>query len=347
MKKTICVLFAAIMILSLSACGTGSEKGSTSAEAENTAQTSESEEKTDDTNNAAAEVPEASGVKKEKLSLKDSIKAKGEYKKAIEAMESKDYAAAAEIFSALGDYNDSAEKLLECDYMGAVELYNKGNFEAAKSVFDAMGDYQDSRLLSENCADGIFRAYLIGKWTSQELNISDTYNDAVRELFPAELMENFLFNDFNIVINLKFTDSSTFVLSMDTDRFSATADSLLAAIKESVIAYADGVYQKLADEHKLSMAELYAAFSVKNTEELFAVDMGMTVDEYIESITTKDYIMSLAKDVSENGTYEVKGGNITLHVGTDSIETAYNENKKTISLYSSDMGEMLTFKKAK
>lgn len=271
-----------------------------------------------------------------------------EYKSAVSAMEMGNYAAAAEKFGKLGIYKDSAELALDCEYLDAVALYNKGNYEAAKIVFDLLGDYKDSPAYSKRCDDGIFKTYLTGKWVSQELDVTDIYESRVRELFSSneKLMRDFEPDAFNIVINIKFTSSGTFVLSVDSDRLSASVDGLIADIKDSIRAYAEEVYAGLAQQHGLSMEELYDAYSVDNAEELFAVDMKVRMDDYISSVVTKDYLIGLVQDMCENGTYEVKDGRILLHIGTRTVEAEFDKNQKTLTVDDAGIGYRLILGKA-
>ena len=67
-----------------------------------------------------------------------------DYKKAVSLMESGDYAAAEQMFTKLGDYEDSAEKILECRYALAVAAFEKGEYELAISAFEALDSYNDS-----------------------------------------------------------------------------------------------------------------------------------------------------------------------------------------------------------
>jgi tetratricopeptide (TPR) repeat protein len=56
-----------------------------------------------------------------------------------------EYKEAKKAFDKLGDYQDSAERMLECDYHQAVDLYNKGDYKRAVAIFSTIYDYNDSR----------------------------------------------------------------------------------------------------------------------------------------------------------------------------------------------------------
>lgn len=67
-----------------------------------------------------------------------------QYKKATELYEQGNYAEAGEIFSKLGNYEDSADKANECKYQEASALLQNSDYDAAKELFSALGDYGDS-----------------------------------------------------------------------------------------------------------------------------------------------------------------------------------------------------------
>ena len=82
------------------------------------------------------------------------------YRDAAALMESGDYAKAAEAFTALGDFQDSAQKAasakLGADYQAAEALMESGDYTGAAEAFTALADYKDSAQRAEGCisADG-------------------------------------------------------------------------------------------------------------------------------------------------------------------------------------------------
>lgn len=66
------------------------------------------------------------------------------YKKATELYNNGQYAEAAEIFTELGDYEDSADMVLACQYGEAKALYEAGNYEGALGKFEGIREYENS-----------------------------------------------------------------------------------------------------------------------------------------------------------------------------------------------------------
>ena len=74
-----------------------------------------------------------------------------QYKKATELYEQGNYAEAGEIFSKLGDYGDSADKVKFCDYKKAEKLLADDDYDAAKAIFSALGSYENSADQVKEC----------------------------------------------------------------------------------------------------------------------------------------------------------------------------------------------------
>lgn len=66
------------------------------------------------------------------------------YKAAEELLAEADYDGAVKAFSALGDYKDSPERVMEVIYTQAEELLAEADYDGAISVFSELGDYKDS-----------------------------------------------------------------------------------------------------------------------------------------------------------------------------------------------------------
>jgi len=75
------------------------------------------------------------------------------YQEACGLFESADYSAAAEVFTALGDYKDSAYMVTRCetqpDYDAAMQLYYAGKYAQATWAFGALGNYEDAAAQKE------------------------------------------------------------------------------------------------------------------------------------------------------------------------------------------------------
>ena len=75
-----------------------------------------------------------------------------DYKKAVALYEAGEYQQAKAAFRALGDYEDCAQRVKDCEeailreaYNAALALMEAGNYEEAIEAFEDLDDYADSR----------------------------------------------------------------------------------------------------------------------------------------------------------------------------------------------------------
>ncbi len=69
----------------------------------------------------------------------------GQYARAMELEEAGSYREARAEYEALGGYEDSPQRALDCGYQAALELQEKGDLSAAAALFAELGGYRDSR----------------------------------------------------------------------------------------------------------------------------------------------------------------------------------------------------------
>lgn len=76
------------------------------------------------------------------------------YDKATSLAAEGNYTEAITLFTELGDYEDSAEKVKECSYNNALALEEDESFAKAAALFKALGDYKDSAIRNKACIYG-------------------------------------------------------------------------------------------------------------------------------------------------------------------------------------------------
>ncbi len=101
--------------------------------------------------------------------------AETKYNSALELIESKNYTEAIEIFTELGEYQDSQEKIKECKYQNALLLIDAEDYTEAKSLLEELNGYNsDIETKIQICDYSIAKRYLEkGKY------------DKAQELFTA------------------------------------------------------------------------------------------------------------------------------------------------------------------
>lgn len=262
-----------------------------------------------------------------------------DYKKAEKLKTDGDYAAAQEMYIALGDYKDSAELADECGYQVARAAYDSGDYETAAGLFDELGSYKNSAELKQDCDDHMLSAKLVGKWVSGSVDIAELVQavfDALSgSMDVAALAANCNFDNCVLVLKAEFTDSGTFILGYDSSAF---VDPFLAALKDGFqITMEDTLRQSLTD-NGISMEEAEAYYGTSDIDEMFAAEMGISIGDYFDSLVSRDALISMYDSMSFTGAYNVEDGDITLTFGTESETATYDSDSDSFSM----SGEGLT-----
>ncbi|MCM1523348.1 MAG: hypothetical protein NC120_02710 [Ruminococcus sp.] len=112
------------------------------------------------------------------------------YKRAMDHFNSEDYQNAHEIFSELGDYNDSREMAKECLYNLAMHSYD---YQTAYDIFTGLGDYKDSREMADRCleeikaAPGVLAHIIYVNTNAYCKHVTDSGNNFPDGIYKAEL----------------------------------------------------------------------------------------------------------------------------------------------------------------
>ena len=74
-----------------------------------------------------------------------------QYSKAMDLKDDGKYQEAIEIFTELGDYDDSATQITDCRYLEAKKMLADGQYDKAIAAFTALKDYKDSETMIKQC----------------------------------------------------------------------------------------------------------------------------------------------------------------------------------------------------
>lgn len=262
-----------------------------------------------------------------------------DYKKAEKLKSDGDYAAAQEMYIALGDYKDSAELADECGYQVAKAAYDSGDYETAAGLFDKLGSYKNSAELKQDCDDRMLSAKLVGKWVSGSVDIADVVQavfDALSgNMDVAALAANCNFDNCVLVLKAEFTDSGTFILGYDSSAF---VDPFLAALKDGFQIMMEDTLRQSITDNGLTMEDVEAYYGTSDLDELFAIESGITIGDYFDSLVSRDTLISIYDSMSFTGAYNVENGDITLTLGTESETATYDSDSDSFSM----SGEGLT-----
>ncbi|MBD5383999.1 MAG: TIR domain-containing protein [Ruminococcaceae bacterium] len=126
------------------------------------------------------------------------------YAKAAASLENGDYSEAELIFTALGDYKDSAKMVSECKYRSASAMLENGEYDMAERAFERLDGYSDSRGMIYRCryqkaqqllengdtaAARLIFEELDGRWECEEFLKQIEYIEAERLLDAGKYKE--------------------------------------------------------------------------------------------------------------------------------------------------------------
>lgn len=265
-----------------------------------------------------------------------------DYKKAEKLKNDGDYAAAQEMYIALGDYKDSAELANECGYQLAKAAYDSEDYETAAGLFDKLGSYKNSAELKQDCEDNLLSAKLVGKWVSGHVDVAEILQATFDELAEDDdvdmtaLAANCNFDDCVLVIYAEFTDKGTFIMNYDSAAF---VDPFIAALKDGFqVTMEDALRQDIIDSG-ITMEEVEAAYGTSDIDEVFAADMGFTIEDYFNAIVSRDALITLYDSMIITGVYNADGGNISITIGTETEAADYDSESDTIIMSGEGLAE--------
>ena len=263
-----------------------------------------------------------------------------DYKKAEKLRNDGDYAAAQEMYIALGDYKDSAELADECGYQIAKAAYDSGDYETASGLFDKLGSYRNSAELKQDCDDHILSAKLVGKWVSGNVDIAETVQavfDALSDnMDVAALAANCNFDDCVLVLKAEFTDSGTFILGYDSTSF---VDPFIAALKDGFQTTMEDTLRQSIIDSGITMEDAEAYYGTSDIDEIFAAEAGVSIGDYFDTLISRDTLISIYDSMSFTGAYSVDGGNITITFGTETDTVTYDSGSDTVSVSGDELSE--------
>ena len=257
-----------------------------------------------------------------------------DYKKADEAMSAGDYAAAAEAFKALGDYEDSAEKAMECDYQLALAVFESADYTAAIEAFEALGGYADSADYITKAGAELVRAALPGEWSCAGMDMTEEFMTGLEAALveEAEILEYCEFPPLLVDMSMEIFEEGTFTAAVDKDSFTASMEGILDAVKDGLKAYLAVEVESVLAEEGLSKEELFAQLGVSDMDELITALLGMSMDELFEELGLEEALALEADAFVVSGVWTVEGESLTLTVGDEKEIAVYDAAADTITV---------------
>jgi len=278
--------------------------------------------------------------------------ASSDYKEAVKLAYSGNYAQASEMFTALGDYKDSAALALDCNYRIALSLYENGSYTEAAEAFTALGDYQQSAAYLEKANNALAEQAVVGRWMSSEIDVTDQFLSGIKSSIAnsadaAKLLEYCNFSSFTVKLSIELTENNTFALAEDSDSVAASFEKVCEEFTIGIKAYTMAMLTQSLEEEGFTVEQLMEECEVTTEDELIKTVLGVTAEEFTRSVLNVDMITEAA--VTETcGTYSFKDGQFVLSVGTESEIYVYDAQTDTLTGSDSSLNvENISFSRVK
>ena len=267
-----------------------------------------------------------------------------DYQKAVELYEAGGYEGAKAAFEALGEYEDSAayaaKAQLVIDYRNAIELYATENYEEAAALFEALGDYEDSKSFLEKCAAFTLAENIVGRWESEEVDMTDMFKGVFMEQMAAlgfESIEPEGVEKVTLVQWYSFEEYGVVRVGFTEESFADFLASLAEIMKSTMLSVTEQELIAVAEENAVTFDDLLIALEVSSVQEYLEFALGMSLDELFEAIFGGDILSAESTEVS--GVWFIRDGKLNVIVGEEHEEAEYDMEKDTITMLSNSMEE--------
>ncbi len=172
-------------------------------------------------------------------------------------------------------------------------------------------------LMCSGCGGGDKKA-LVGTWESS-LDLTDMVNEQMEAGMGSdqELMQYFTIKDFSIKLALTFNEDDTYKLAVDEAAMSQSLDNILADFKEGATRYFEDLIAESGQE--MTVDEALSA-------------MGLTMDDFMDQLFSKEDMMSSLGEMESSGTFQAKGGMIYMTDGDGTGVEPYELEDSTLTL---------------
>jgi len=268
-----------------------------------------------------------------------------DYKKAVKAMEAGSYAEASEMFKALGDYKDSAEKAKECDYEVASAQLADGDYLAAREGFRALGDYSDSAAKALACTDSIVLAALEGEWQSTEIDLLDELINgisiglAAADNMAKAMLEKCSFEHFNLTITMKCSDGKA-EMAIDEEKLNSEFDYIADTMATAMTDYLSEYIEQECEKKGFTLKTVFTLLGVDSMDQLLEQYIGMPVKQYAKNTLEQSGAIEQAKEsINVQGSYSVKDGEVSFSLDGGEEPAVYDEASEVLTLTGAENDE--------
>lgn len=248
-----------------------------------------------------------------------------------------DYENAQAAFLALGDYKDSVDQAKACAYHLAVEVFEAGRYEEALKSFKGLDGYEDSADYVIRAENAILSEKLVGQWGSEDVDITSQVL-AGWDYQSPELAEAAREEEFQISLSLILNLDNTggFRLNLAISDMEGMMESLVGVFRKYLVKALDAALQ----EEGMSIQDLYTELGTEDIDEICVQLYGVNTQELLNNSGIQEGLETTFSMLNLQGDYEIKDGKVLL----SDEEVEYDPDSDTLTLLADESFRNMTGK---
>lgn len=224
------------------------------------------------------------------------------------------------------------------NYAAAEKLLADGDYSAAAEAFSALGDYKDSEVKAQEAYLNNAVSY---EWISDGIkltgdDIKDMFSQAaatIDEDSAAMYMgaiENCEFGSAEYSMRLKFNADGTFVYAPDDESFNAAMKLMFDDFMTGLISYFIDIITDMFSMYGMSVDELIEVYGASSEKEFVELVMGMSSEEMVDALIKEIGAAEFKEGCTFSGTYTVSDGKLQIMLNDASDIAHYDDANDTL-----------------
>ena len=238
----------------------------------------------------------------------------------------------------LGDYRDASDRVLECRYREAERLLASGAFSAAAEAFSALGEYRDSAERAAAAAGAVYGDTLTGDWYYSQDDTEELLAGLKAGMARWDgLWDLCEYGRYDFTYRLTLFEDGSFTFCLDRDSLDAVADSVIGATRKAFYAYYSRLVEETYRSQGIPLEEVYRDLKVEDMDGLLR---WLNYDPAVmtEKVISRKAFDAAANNAVVTGSYAVADVTLILTVadGSDEEQFSLKDGVLTFTGRSSD-----------
>ena len=164
--------------------------------------------------------------------------------------------------------------------------YDAGEYAHAAELFTALGDYKNSAALAAQSGDKALAEKLLGSWVSNEMDVSSIFIDSLYDAIDDDesskaLLDCMDLGALHLKYTIEFTGEGTFLLAADSESAAAMIDTFYTAFTDGLTAYLEKEIEQDAANNGYTVEGLMQTYGCTTTRELIDAMLEMPLEDFM------------------------------------------------------------------